>query len=52
MFTLLFFCYSNSQIVDDAVCLDQAGNKPATVHECNVGVVCAQWHIGSWQPVS
>ncbi|XP_055695924.1 papilin isoform X3 [Lutzomyia longipalpis] len=38
--------------VEDSVCLNSAGNKPATVQECNKGVVCPQWHTGPWKPCS
>ncbi|XP_059610565.1 papilin isoform X4 [Phlebotomus argentipes] len=38
--------------VEDSVCLESAGNKPATTQECNKGVVCPQWHVGPWQPCS
>lgn len=34
------------------MCLEQVGNKPATVTACNVGIVCPEWHIGAWQSVS
>ena len=39
-------------VVDDSICLEKVGNKPATVQECNVGVICPLWFIGPWQPVS
>lgn len=38
--------------IDDSVCLDQVGNKPASVSPCNIGIVCPEWHIGPWQPVN
>ncbi|KAJ6638506.1 Papilin, partial [Pseudolycoriella hygida] len=40
----------SSQPIDDSVCLGQVGAKPATISECNVGKICGEWHVGSWQP--
>lgn len=42
---------SKSQVVDDSICLELAGTKPATISECNIGVICPEWHVGVWQPV-
>lgn len=42
---------SKSQVVDDSICLELAGAKPATISECNIGVICPEWHVGVWQPV-
>ncbi|XP_058060218.1 papilin [Anopheles bellator] len=36
--------------LDDDVCLESVGNKPATERECNQGTVCPEWHIGKWSP--
>jgi len=36
--------------VDDDVCLELAGNKPANVASCNEGTVCPLWYLGKWQP--
>ncbi|XP_055613416.1 papilin-like isoform X1 [Uranotaenia lowii] len=36
--------------VDDAVCLEKVGNKPATEQECNRGTICPEWFIGKWTP--
>lgn len=41
-----------ASVVEDAICLDQVGNKPPTVNQCNVGIICPVWHIGPWQPVN
>ncbi|XP_023166310.2 papilin isoform X6 [Drosophila hydei] len=36
---------------DDAVCLKQVGNKPATTQECNRDVKnCPKYHLGPWKP--
>jgi Thrombospondin type 1 domain len=37
-------------VVDDDVCLELAGNKPATTASCNEGKVCPMWFTGKWQP--
>lgn len=37
-------------IVEDDVCLELAGNKPATVAACNEGKVCPLWFTSKWQP--
>ncbi|XP_053682403.1 papilin [Sabethes cyaneus] len=39
-----------SETVEDAVCLEHVGNKPATERECNRGTVCPEWYIGKWSP--
>jgi papilin len=36
--------------VDDDVCLELAGNKPATVAPCNEGKICPMWFTSKWQP--
>ncbi|XP_058455699.1 papilin isoform X2 [Malaya genurostris] len=38
------------ETVEDAVCLEQVGNKPATEQECNRGTICPEWYIGKWSP--
>ncbi|XP_055525400.1 papilin isoform X2 [Wyeomyia smithii] len=38
------------ETVEDTVCLEQVGNKPATEQECNRGTVCPEWHVGKWTP--
>ncbi|XP_030369297.1 papilin isoform X5 [Scaptodrosophila lebanonensis] len=36
---------------EDAVCLKQVGNKPATTQECNRDVKnCPSYHLGPWTP--
>lgn len=42
---------SSAKPLDDSVCLQKAGNKPATEKACDGGKDCAQWHTGSWKPV-
>ncbi|KAH8295400.1 hypothetical protein KR018_010895, partial [Drosophila ironensis] len=38
-------------IEDDAVCLKEVGNKPATVKECNRDIKnCPKYHLGPWTP--
>lgn len=40
-------------VEDDAVCLQEVGNKPATEQECNRDVKnCPKYHLGPWSPVS
>ncbi|XP_055618805.1 papilin isoform X1 [Toxorhynchites rutilus septentrionalis] len=36
--------------VDDSVCLEMVGNKPATEQECNRDTICPEWYIGKWSP--
>lgn len=36
--------------VEDAVCLEQVGNKPATKQTCNIDVVCPEWFVGPFSP--
>ncbi|XP_035782943.1 papilin-like isoform X2 [Anopheles albimanus] len=36
--------------IEDEVCLEHVGNKPATERECNQGTICPEWHIGKWSP--
>jgi hypothetical protein len=51
---LCLFIYSHIcsavEVVDDDVCLELAGNKPATISSCNEGKICPQWFTGKWQP--
>lgn len=42
--------HSAVTIVEDDICLELAGNKPATVASCNEGKVCPQWFTSKWQP--
>ncbi|XP_017062546.1 papilin isoform X2 [Drosophila ficusphila] len=38
-------------VEEDAVCLKEVGNKPATVQECNRDVKnCPKYHLGPWTP--
>lgn len=37
-------------VVDDNVCLELAGNKPATEAQCNIGEVCPMWYTSKWKP--
>ncbi|XP_017083163.2 papilin isoform X3 [Drosophila eugracilis] len=38
-------------VEEDAVCLQQVGNKPATTQECNRDVKnCPKYHLGPWSP--
>ncbi|XP_020811199.1 papilin isoform X5 [Drosophila serrata] len=38
-------------VEEDAVCLKQVGNKPATTQECNRDVKnCPKYHLGPWTP--
>ncbi|XP_065354306.1 papilin isoform X6 [Calliphora vicina] len=38
-------------IEDDAVCLEEVGNKPANQQECNRDVKnCPKYHLGPWSP--
>lgn len=37
-------------VVDDDVCLELAGNKPATNAACNEGKVCPIWYTSKWKP--
>ncbi|CRL07350.1 CLUMA_CG020329, isoform A [Clunio marinus] len=37
-------------VVDDEVCLELVGNKPATESSCNEGKICPSWFTGKWQP--
>ncbi|XP_015037150.2 papilin isoform X5 [Drosophila pseudoobscura] len=38
-------------VEDDAVCLKEVGNKPATAQECNRDVKnCPKYHLGPWTP--
>jgi papilin len=37
-------------VVEDDVCLELAGNKPATVASCNEEKVCPLWFTGKWSP--
>ncbi|XP_058811937.1 papilin isoform X2 [Topomyia yanbarensis] len=39
-----------AETVDDTVCLEQVGNKPATEQECNRGTICPEWYVGKWSP--
>ncbi|XP_021693567.1 papilin isoform X5 [Aedes aegypti] len=39
-----------SEKVEDAVCLEHVGNKPATEQECNRGTVCPEWYVSKWTP--
>uniref|UniRef100_A0A182JSY1 Papilin n=1 Tax=Anopheles christyi TaxID=43041 RepID=A0A182JSY1_9DIPT len=36
--------------IEDDVCLEQVGNKPATERECNQGTICPEWYVGRWSP--
>uniref|UniRef100_A0A182T0M5 ADAM_spacer1 domain-containing protein n=1 Tax=Anopheles maculatus TaxID=74869 RepID=A0A182T0M5_9DIPT len=36
--------------IEDDVCLEQVGNKPATERECNQDKICAEWYVGRWSP--
>nr|XP_049463319.1 papilin isoform X5 [Anopheles coluzzii] len=36
--------------IEDDVCLEQVGNKPATERECNQGIICPEWYVGRWSP--
>lgn len=47
--TLLSFIRAVTEAEDD-VCLDLAGNKPATVSSCNEGKICPIWFTSKWQP--
>lgn len=42
--------YSAVTVVDDDVCLELAGNKPATNANCNEEKVCPLWFTSKWQP--
>ncbi|XP_038104409.1 papilin isoform X3 [Culex quinquefasciatus] len=39
-----------AETVEDDVCLEQVGNKPATERECNRGTICPEWFISKWSP--
>lgn len=52
LFLFLFPIYSEHKPLDEAQCLQKAGNKPATEKACSLGKICPQWHIGSWKGVS
>ena len=43
---------SETKKIEDDVCLEQVGNKPATERECNQGIICPEWYVGRWSPVS
>nr|XP_029723407.1 papilin-like isoform X4 [Aedes albopictus] len=43
-------CTANKDKVEDTVCLEQVGNKPATEMECNRGIVCPEWYDSQWAP--
>lgn len=47
---ILKFSFRAVTVVDDEVCLELAGNKPATVAACNQGKVCPLWFTSKWQP--
>ncbi|XP_049281705.1 papilin isoform X6 [Anopheles funestus] len=36
--------------IEEDVCLEQVGNKPATERECNQGLICPEWYTGRWSP--
>ncbi|XP_058116992.1 papilin [Anopheles ziemanni] len=36
--------------IEDDVCLEQVGNKPATERACNEGIICPEWYTGKWSP--
>lgn len=46
----IYVFYSAVTVVEDDICLELAGNKPATVASCNEGKVCPQWFTSKWQP--
>lgn len=47
-----YSCHLHSAvtIIDDDVCLELAGNKPATVSACNEGKICPTFFLGKWSP--
>lgn len=44
------FLVSAVNVVDDNVCLELAGIKPATEAPCNIGEVCPMWYTSKWKP--
>lgn len=50
-FLFLTNSFSSAKPLEDSVCLQKTGNKPATEKACDGGKDCAQWHTGSWKPV-
>lgn len=44
------FSFRAVNVVDDNVCLELAGNKPATAASCNIGEVCPMWFTSKWKP--
>lgn len=51
-FFFVFNSRSQAKTLDEAECLQKAGNKPATEKACSASKICPQWHTGSWKPVS
>lgn len=44
------YVYRAVTVSDDNVCLELAGNKPATAESCNEGKICPVWYTSKWQP--
>lgn len=45
------YIFSTHSAENDAVCLKEVGNKPATTQECNRDVKnCPKYHLGPWKP--
>lgn len=51
MIILLNALFREHKLLDDAECLQKAGNKPATEKQCSLGKLCPLWHTGSWKGV-
>ncbi len=43
------FDCSTETLVDDSICLEDVGNKPATKQACNVKKICPNWFTSSWK---
>lgn len=50
LFIIMQFSFHHSAVtlIEDDVCLELAGNKPATVAACNEGKICPIFFTGKW----
>lgn len=52
LFKLLLCTHRAQTVVDDEICLELAGNKPATEMSCNAEKICPLWFTSKWQACS
>lgn len=50
LLTIMHFLFHHSAVtlIEDDVCLELAGNKPATIAACNEGKICPIFFTGKW----